>query len=166
MVPVLTMPAPLVIVVLPAPLLTMRPELAMAAAVLWFGAAGGTHVALLAAGLLAAAPVAWIYHRRRQRWSGARLAMTHDLVERLAGHRTRLAQEAPRLDALAQAAGWRLVGGTALFRTYAVPNAAQAQERLARRRIWSRIFPYSPHWLRLGLPGNPQEWGRLAAALA
>ena len=78
----------------------------------------------------------------------------------------RLAQEAPRLDALAQPAGWRLVGGTALFRTYAVPDAAQAQERLARRRIWSRIFPYSPHWLRLGLPGNPQEWDRLAAALA
>ena len=78
----------------------------------------------------------------------------------------RLAQEGPRLDALAQAAGWRLVGGTALFRTYAVPGAAQAQERLARHHIWSRIFPYSPHWLRLGLPGSPAEWARLAGALA
>ncbi|MEO7274763.1 MAG: ABC transporter ATP-binding protein, partial [Vicinamibacterales bacterium] len=70
-------------------------ELVMAGAVSWLGAAGGTHVALLAGCAVAAVPLAWTYHQRRRRWSTARLAMTHDLVERLAGHRTRLAQEVP-----------------------------------------------------------------------
>ncbi|WP_437711321.1 hypothetical protein WMF45_39970 [Sorangium sp. So ce448] len=35
------------------------------------------------------------FYRRRERWTAARLAMTHDLIERLVGHRTRLAQEVP-----------------------------------------------------------------------
>ena len=36
------------------------------------------------------------YHRQRTRWSESRLAMTHELVERVTGHRTRLAQEVPQ----------------------------------------------------------------------
>jgi len=78
----------------------------------------------------------------------------------------RLTREAPRLDALAGAAGWPLVGGTALFRLYRTPDAGAAQARLAGHRIWSRRFGYSSHWLRLGLPGDAAEWDRLAAALA
>ncbi len=78
----------------------------------------------------------------------------------------RLNSETTQLDTLAEAAGWRLVGGTALFRTYATPDAATAQAALARARIWSRIFPYSAQWLRLGLPGTPVEWARLTQALA
>jgi cobalamin biosynthesis protein CobC len=77
----------------------------------------------------------------------------------------RLTTDAARLDALALHTGWQLVGGTALFRTYATPDAAQAQSMLARHRIWSRVFPYSPHWLRLGLPGSASEWARLEVAL-
>jgi cobalamin biosynthetic protein CobC len=80
--------------------------------------------------------------------------------------RDRLAGEAGWLDALAAGAGWRSIGGTTLFRLYDTPAAAKAQERLARARIWSRIFPYSGTWLRLGLPGGEAEWSRLAAALA
>lgn len=76
--------------------------------------------------------------------------------------RTRLAADARRLDALTP---WPLVGGTSLFRTYATPDAAAAQARLARARIWTRVFPWSPTWLRLGLPGDEPEWTRLAAAL-
>lgn len=76
----------------------------------------------------------------------------------------RLTADAARLDALAQAAGWRLVGGTALFRTYETAAAA-AQDRLARAQIWTRIFPYSAGWLRLGLPGSEAAWRRLEAAL-
>ena len=76
--------------------------------------------------------------------------------------RARLAADARRLDALAP---WPLAGGTALFRTYDTPDAAAAQDRLARARIWSRIFPWSGRWLRLGLPGDEAEWTRLAAAL-
>ena len=41
-----------------------------------------------------------------------------------AATRARLAAEAPRLDALAARAGWGLVGGTDLFRTYDTPDAA------------------------------------------
>ncbi|MGY6646860.1 MAG: aminotransferase class I/II-fold pyridoxal phosphate-dependent enzyme [Salinarimonas sp.] len=78
----------------------------------------------------------------------------------------RLTEDCARLDALAIACGWGLVGGTALFRTYAIPGgAAAAQDALARRMIWSRIFPYAPDWLRLGLPGAEGEWRRLEAAL-
>ncbi|MCA0402085.1 MAG: threonine-phosphate decarboxylase CobD [Proteobacteria bacterium] len=77
----------------------------------------------------------------------------------------RLHADALKLDHLAQKAGWRLVGGSALFRLYETPDATAAQERLAQAAIWSRIFPYSRTWLRLGLPGPTSEWRRLAAAL-
>lgn len=75
--------------------------------------------------------------------------------------RARLAADAARLDALV---GLPLVGGTSLFRLYEAGEARALQEALARRRIWSRVFPYSDSWLRLGLPG-PQDWPRLEAAL-
>lgn len=78
----------------------------------------------------------------------------------------RLCAEAQRLDAMAGAAGWTLVGGTALFRTYATPDAEAAQDHLARAQIWSRIFPYSARWIRLGLPGSLAEWDRLGRALS
>ncbi|MGR3462561.1 MAG: threonine-phosphate decarboxylase CobD [Roseovarius sp.] len=83
----------------------------------------------------------------------------------LAETAARLTRDAARLDAVAARAGWSLVGGTPLFRTYATPDAAAAQEHLARHRIWSRIFPYSRHWLRLGLAGTTAEWQRLDTAL-
>lgn len=75
--------------------------------------------------------------------------------------RARLAQDAKRLDDLV---GWPLVGGTDLFRTYEVPDAAEMQDKLARGQVWSRIFPYSKTWIRLGLPA-PDRWGQLEAAL-
>lgn len=78
----------------------------------------------------------------------------------------RLGPETHRADALARTAGWGCLGGTALFRLYDTPDAAAAQARLAQARIWSRIFPYSDRWLRLGLPGTVGEWARLADALA
>lgn len=75
--------------------------------------------------------------------------------------RERLAADAKRLDDLV---GWDVVGGTDLFRTYAVPDAAAMQEKLARGHVWSRIFPYSKTWIRLGLPA-PDKWDQLEAAL-
>lgn len=78
----------------------------------------------------------------------------------------RLARDASRLDALAEGAGWRPVGGTLLFRTYETGDAVAAQARLARAAIWSRVFPYSAGWLRLGLPGGEAAWARLEAALS
>lgn len=78
----------------------------------------------------------------------------------------RLLQDAARLDALAARAGWPLVGGCRLFRTYATLDAARAQDQLARASIWTRRFPYSATWLRLGLPGAAREWRLLEQALA
>lgn len=77
----------------------------------------------------------------------------------------RLSADAARLDVLAQSTGWKCVGGTTLFRLYDTPDATAARDRLARHQIWTRMFPYSRRWLRLGLPGQPAEWDRLAAAL-
>jgi cobalamin biosynthesis protein CobC len=77
----------------------------------------------------------------------------------------RLRTDAARLDVLAQSAKWKLLGGTELFRLYDTLDAAAAREKLARHQIWTRMFPYSDRWLRLGLPGQPAEWDRLAAAL-
>lgn len=78
--------------------------------------------------------------------------------------RQNLARDAARLDQLALVRGAKLVGGTDLFRLYEVDDAAAWQDRLAKAHIWSRIFPYSKTFLRLGLP--PQHgWERLEAAL-
>lgn len=75
-------------------------------------------------------------------------------------------EAALRLDLLAARAGWRGVGGTHLFRLYATPDALAARTALARARIWTRAFPWSRDWLRLGIPGDAAEWARLEAALA
>ena len=79
--------------------------------------------------------------------------------------RARLAQEAQRLDQLMTNHGASLVGGTSLFRLYDVGEAAVWQDKLARAHVWSRRFPYSDNWLRLGLPA-PERWSQLEAALS
>ena len=79
--------------------------------------------------------------------------------------RARLAEDAARLDTLMLRAGVTLLGGTTLFRLYDTPDAAQWQDRLARHHILARIFPYSPRWLRLGLPDGA-GWARLEQVLA
>ncbi|HEX2094521.1 MAG TPA: ABC transporter ATP-binding protein [Longimicrobiaceae bacterium] len=70
-------------------------ELAVAAGVLALGAGGPRHALLLAAWITAVTALGWRYGRACRRWTAARLEMTHDLVERMAGHRTRVAQEDP-----------------------------------------------------------------------
>lgn len=79
--------------------------------------------------------------------------------------RARLTEDAARLDALLGAAGAAVVGGTILFRLAEVPDAARWQQALARHHIWTRVFPYSTTWLRLGLPGTEAQWARLEMAL-
>ena len=79
--------------------------------------------------------------------------------------RDRLARDAARLDQLAEATSWRLVGGSNLFRLYDMDDAHDAQNRLAQAQIWTRSFPWSKRWLRLGIPGKQPEWDRLASAL-
>ncbi len=67
-------------------------EIIVALVVLAAGAGGALQSALLFTWLLVAAAIAWQYYRRNRDWTDVRLAMTHDLVESLAGHRTRVAQ--------------------------------------------------------------------------
>jgi ATP-binding cassette subfamily B protein len=68
-------------------------ELILAGAVLAIGAGGPIHALLLAAWVLAAVWLGWRYFRSARRWTSDRLDMTHRLVERMVGHRTRLAQQ-------------------------------------------------------------------------
>lgn len=70
-------------------------EVVVAAFVLAVGAGGGAHVLLLLVWSSLVALLAWRTYRRRVAWTESRLEMTHDLVEQMVGHRTRLVQEAP-----------------------------------------------------------------------
>lgn len=76
-----------------------------------------------------------------------------------------LSVETARLDAMMQSRGAELVGGTVLFRLFRVDDALAWQARLAKGRVWSRVFPYEPTWIRLGLP-PAGGWAQLEAALA
>ena len=71
------------------------PELILAVAVLALGAGGRPHAAWLVATIVLTLWLAWRYGSARRRWTESRLAMTNALIERMIGHRTRLAQEPP-----------------------------------------------------------------------
>jgi ATP-binding cassette subfamily B protein len=73
--------------------LTAALELVVAGAVLASGAGGPTHALLLLGTAAAALLLGARYYRRRRRWTDERLDLTNGLVERMIGHRTRLAQE-------------------------------------------------------------------------
>jgi cobalamin biosynthesis protein CobC len=79
--------------------------------------------------------------------------------------RGRLDKEAARLDALLQGAGWRIIGGTCLFRLAAHANVRAAFERLLAAGILARPFADTPDRLRFGIPGDENAWERLASAL-
>ena len=68
-------------------------EIVLALPVLAAGAAGWLHALLLLAWVAVAIWLSWRYFRQRRAWTLARLEMTHDLVEQMVGHRTRLAQQ-------------------------------------------------------------------------
>ena len=74
--------------------------------------------------------------------------------------------DAKRLDEILTRAGCAVIGGTPLFRLVETANAASMADRLARRGIHVRRFPYNAAWLRFGLPGGEDAWQRLADALA
>jgi ATP-binding cassette subfamily B protein len=70
-------------------------DLTLAAFVLWKGAAGGPQVVALVAWVGFIAVLAVRHFRRQRAWAQKRVEVTHALLERMEGHRTRLAQEAP-----------------------------------------------------------------------
>ncbi len=73
--------------------LIARIELILAGVVLVAGAGGGFHALLLAVWIAIALLTGWSLFRRRHHWTETRLELTNDLIERMVGHRTRLAQE-------------------------------------------------------------------------
>jgi ATP-binding cassette subfamily B protein len=70
-------------------------ELLVAFGIVTLGAGAVLEGALLAAVLLLFGLLARRYFEERRRWTDHRLEMSHDLVEKMVGHRTRLAQERP-----------------------------------------------------------------------
>jgi ATP-binding cassette subfamily B protein len=70
-------------------------ELVISIFVLGVGAGGLLQAALLIVWLAAAGAMAWRYFQRNRSWTDVRLSMTHELVESMVGHRTRLAQLPP-----------------------------------------------------------------------
>lgn len=68
-------------------------ELACAIWLLSLGAGGWPHVLMLLIWAGAGVVLALRYLRRLELWTHHRLGMTHDLIERMVGHRTTLAQE-------------------------------------------------------------------------
>jgi ATP-binding cassette subfamily B protein len=70
-------------------------ELTVSTMILASGAGGGPHVLLLGAWLCFVLFIGFRYMRARQRWAASRLGISHELIEKMVGHRTRLAQERP-----------------------------------------------------------------------
>ena len=80
--------------------------------------------------------------------------------------RTRLAEEAARLDSLLTSTGWRGIGGTKLFRLAASADASARFLALLRRGVLARPFAEALDRLRFGLPADETAWERLGGALA
>jgi ATP-binding cassette subfamily B protein len=113
-------------------------ELAMSAVVLWLGAGGAVHMLLLAGWVGATGFLCRRYASRRAEWTASRLQMTNDLVENMAGHRTRMAQLTP--------GAWHREEDESLDR-YLAASAALDRE-------YARLAALVPQgWLTLGLAG-------------
>jgi cobalamin biosynthetic protein CobC len=74
--------------------------------------------------------------------------------------RQRLSEDAQKLDDIMWNKGAKSIGGTTLFRLYHVDHAGEWYDRFAQNRILTRVFPYSQHFLRLGIPAHDQ-WQRV-----
>jgi cobalamin biosynthetic protein CobC len=83
----------------------------------------------------------------------------------LAETTARLRSDQQRLDAVLDAAGLTVLGGTPLFRLARHVEAIKLAEQLGRHGIHVRSFPREPQWLRFGLPADRLAWDRLSAAL-
>ncbi len=113
-------------------------ELLLALGVLSLGAGGLLHAVLLVAWLIGTLLLGKHYLKQRKHWTETRLHLTHDLVERMVGHRTRLAQEAPD----------RWHAGE----DQAVSNYLEVSVQMDRAAVWLQaLVPRG--WLVVGLIG-------------
>ena len=111
-------------------------ELIFAAAILSSGSGGLVHVALLLLWSTLCGYLAWRYYRHRRDWTTGRLAITHDMVEQMVGHRTRLAQKE-------RATGIR--AKTAMLARY-----VELSKRMDRWALLLKVF-IPRGWLLVGL---------------
>jgi ATP-binding cassette subfamily B protein len=72
-------------------------EIVLALLVLSAGAGGIWHALVLVLWVGLTSALVFRFYFARDQWVGARLDLTHDLVERMVGHRTRLIQQLPEL---------------------------------------------------------------------
>ncbi len=70
-------------------------ELVIATVILAFGSGGLVHSFLLAVTVGVCYLVGWRYYVKRRAWTAARFRISEDVLERMVGHRTRLAQLRP-----------------------------------------------------------------------
>jgi len=76
-----------------------------------------------------------------------------------------LERQAEHLDALLIDAGFKVIGGTPLFRLTQHERASHWFQKLGHLGILTRPFPERRDWLRFGLPGVEADWRRLEEAL-
>ena len=106
---------------------------------LWILTRGNAGYLLVPLFLASVACIAWLtgrYRGKRSSWTDSRLKMTHELVEKMTGHRTRLAQQAPEY--------WHIAEDQQ-FRTYE-RDSVELDRHLV---ILSRLAPRL--WLIVGL---------------
>jgi ATP-binding cassette subfamily B protein len=113
-------------------------ELILAIVVLCFAPGGRILVSLLLCWMAVIGFLATRYWQSRQRWTTARLRMTHELIENMTGHRTRLAQQPP--------GGWHEEEDRAVHDYVALSAAMDGYT--------ARLVSLAPRaWLVLGIAG-------------
>jgi ATP-binding cassette subfamily B protein len=112
-------------------------QLVMAGWVLGMGSRGLVHAGLLLLWTLMILAIGWLNYRGSREWYRVYRRMTNDLVERMVGHRTRLAQEDPDR--------WHLDEDKALDRYLHLSSRVDYTE------TWLSALPHS--WLVGGLAG-------------
>jgi cobalamin biosynthetic protein CobC len=94
---------------------------------------------------------------------GAAALRDHEWADRT---RDALRHQARETDAVLAAAGFRVVGGTDLFRLAQRTDANKVHASLAAQHIWCRRFEWAADLLRFGLPSHTSDLDRLARAFA
>jgi cobalamin biosynthetic protein CobC len=79
--------------------------------------------------------------------------------------RERLNNNMITLDNILTQNGLKVIGGTSLFRLVFAPNAIELKNNLCKKNILTRTFPYSKHYLRLGIPNRDDHWKRVESAI-
>jgi ATP-binding cassette subfamily B protein len=112
-------------------------ELLVCLGILALGAGGIWHSLLLLLTIVAFGSVGLHHYRKRTTWMESRLSISHDLVERMVGHRTRLAQERPER--------WH-DGEDAALATY-------IERSRAVDRPYAYLITFERIWLPIGILG-------------